>query len=1312
MPAVTPKSSLLPFCAPEFSWPTFENFFCDFLAAGPILKTTSGLEKKVLAARLYGRKGEKQNGIDIRAEMAGGEIWAFQCKHYPKARWGPGETRKAIEKCIYPADKKILLITRDFSEECRKIVQEHPNWEIWNDREISQNFLHCLPPLEAAIILYRHFGPRWQEQYFDLPGRIPLMGGEAKYGQLLKDGRIFHHQSTMAGRDEWLKALDEFASNKKSRAFLLKGRGGIGKSRLLLEWFRRFNSQHPEATLLFLSDAQASASEYAKSIDLSSKPLVLVMDDAHRLNEIRQILFPIVGERPDVKLVLSLRPGPTAQVRAELLDAQIDSREIVEPEAIQPLNHKEARTLAEDILGSELSPLFQNHLRLLAEDCPLLAILAYELFQKGELSETELKDTQTFKDLVLERGFLRDIEKLKRDYEDRRVQDFVRALSLLSPMPESTELMEQMSAFIGSNPSDVKDIIEQMETAGVLLKTDAGIRIVPDLLSDHLAYEACYGTNGDDRLFVRRFLNHFSSEYFPKVMQHVAEAEWRAFNKHQDADSVTQPLWEWFADRFKKSSFYQRREQLKEWGNIAHFLPARTLELAELALQTTEAPEGSPNGQAWFGGETTHKYLIAGIPELIKPTAKINPDYTQRCLDLLWELGKGEELLPQPNNNDNHPIYAIGEIAEYEFGKSLRISEIAMDWLEEKFKGELLHSSDCYPLWIYRKLLRPFFKNNFTHSWLGGGKSLFWQDYSVSIMQSSPLRVRALDLCQKLTQSESVAHTLVAIEVLSEASRIIRFRDSESISKAEWKQWNFVRSKALSILRETIASSAEPLIHFQIHKLLGHKIRFEKTDKLKEEFVRVIEEIPDSLELKLCRATLSNGYDEESLPPKEQRDQNWVEKFQKNWDEFISSVVQEIQKRFSSASEVIDWILQFATHVEPYDFKPNFRKLFFGLSDCSPNLALEMANEIIQHKERRLGKDLDALIYEPTQRNYEERLNLCRSAIDSNIDSLISGAIHCLSFWQQEATLPDDGWALVEELASIKNPTITDSILEFVGKNPGPTIPEDWKILVKIPIPEETWLINSYVYRTLDKAKHSEAGLDTNILQSILNKLIETPSLDDLDECLYYLGELSQLCPQEVFLLYWNRTQAKKKKPNSYVPIPLMHGLPPINFSNLLEHPQAREVIDKLGNQIVQGPPLERNEQELLQLGLRDLPADKREKYLSDLLERLTTEEQIQRFLKIDTNLALSHPALTRILLQKALALGTNVHDSVVQALTSNQGMRSSSDSIPDPEWKSLLETVEKYAHKYANDSTLGPIYARIANMERGRMEFHMEKAG
>jgi hypothetical protein len=575
-PPVAANRQKLPFQDSAFGWDTFEDFFRDFLNAQPeIVLPVAGEEirQRVICARPFGRKGDSQHGIDLVAEMEGGEVWDFQCKHYKE--WGPQNTRDAVSAYNRDAARRFLLITREVSEKCFEVIAQLPHWELWDAREINQRFRDSIDVAKAARILFTHFGPGWAEAFFGIAGDGPLIGAEAKFERHLRCGIRFHHRHALIGRRALIDQLDAFERDERARVFILIGRGGLGKSRLLLHWSHDFSQRHPDRTLRFLSD---KCTDFGPSLEAAPKPLVLVFDDAHRLDDVRRALFHELPRREAIKLVLALRPGPIGQVMEELLSAGFDSTEITTAE-MKSLTSKETM----ELVDAALQPAFEKHRHLLlaaSRDCPLIAVVGAELINAGALTGSDFWDEVDLKRRVFE-SLLDDARSVREKFGSLATDDFLRMLALLGPVKLDADFFTKASPFLGMpHAYHVSSLRDALDSVGLLHTTGPGTRVTPDLLFDHLAYTACYDPAGQSRTFAERLLDHFSPGDFPKLMQHLAEAEWRALVEQPDAASVVEPLWKWFRDRFERSSFHDRGEQIQEWANIAYLQPERSLALA------------------------------------------------------------------------------------------------------------------------------------------------------------------------------------------------------------------------------------------------------------------------------------------------------------------------------------------------------------------------------------------------------------------------------------------------------------------------------------------------------------------------------------------------------------------------------------------------------------------------------------------------------------------------------------------------------------------------------------------------------------
>ena len=987
-PPVAPKPKSLPFHDPNFTWDTFEGFFCDFLAAAPELIGKDGKPCRVVCISIYGRRGDSQHGIDIRAEMSNGEVWVFQCKHYKT--WGPKDTTDAITKCDYEADRKFLLVTRPVSPETREIIAAHPDWTLWDSDDISREFRLRLPRPEAAKILYTNFGPEWPKELIGLPGLGPLITAEAKFGPLLKPGRSFHHRLEMVGRTEWLTALDNFIAAEDRRVFCIVGPGGLGKSRLLREWSRGFSSRHKGWTLRFVSD---SPSDFGSAVDAAPKPLALVFDDAHRLDEVRRALFSELPSRNEIKLVLGLRPGPAAQVEAELTSAGFDTTQMETPAEMKRLNPEQALQLAEAALGPEFADRYRLPLRDLSKDCPLLAVLAAELIKRGDLGERGLSDTAEFRNHVFE-GLVREARPVEQRFGAIVVRDLLHLLAVLAPVKLDANFLGRASAFLGgaTQPNHVSEIITALDEVGLILTTGAGVRISPDLLSDHLAYTACYANHERTTTFADRVIEHFSPEEFPRLMQHLAEAEWHATNKNETADSIVEPVWQSFVSRFEAGSFYTRAEQLKAWANIAHLQPRRTLRLAELALRLDTAPKDE-HARMWFSKWDTHSHVLEGLPTLLKPLAEHHHEYVAPCLDILWQIGR--DLPPPPFNSQNHPITKIGDIAKFQIWKRLNIQDEVLSWIERLLSGNDWMYRGNKPGWLLTQMLNPFFATGLEDNWMTGN-TFHWRTVPINLDNTANYRGRVLAALGAIAKRGDTALTLAAMNVLEHAMQRA-YLGPLTVPAKFIERWLIERKKALEVLAEIIRECRSPVIHFRARRILLHNMRYDDPE-FRAACREVYETIPDSLDFRIVRAAVGSYWDEFEGSKRD----DWQNQAKHRWDQFVRSTSAAILLKWPKPEALLANLEQRHQELIALGFQPNFWAVLESIAEMNAQIAMRLAGTLITQPANPLGRILDSLVMPITKTDPELRLKLCEDAIGQDSDDLRFGAITCLALWRQE----------------------------------------------------------------------------------------------------------------------------------------------------------------------------------------------------------------------------------------------------------------------------------------------------------------------
>lgn len=1290
-PPVAPRPKLLPFHAPEFSWETFESFFCDFLAARPELISQDGTPCRIATTYLYGRRGDSQHGIDIRAEMSNGEVWVFQCKHYKT--WGPKDTQDAIEKCTYSADRKFLLVTRPVSPDTREVVGKKAGWVLWDADDISREFFARLSASEAARLLYTSFGPAWPKELLGLPGLGPFYSAEAKFAPFVEKGRTFHHRLALVGREDWLQTLDDFIGNERHRVFLLCGRGGLGKSRILREWGRDFSNRRKDWTLRFVSD---SPSDFGPALDACSRPLVLVFDDAHRLDEVRRALFSELPSRKDVKLVLSLRPGPVAQVEAELVDAGFDVTQIQRPEELKRLSSEQALELAEAALGVELALHYRLRLRDLSRDCPLLAVLAAELLKSGALADRDLDNTAEFRIHVFN-GLLQQAKPVEDRFGSAKTADFLRLIAVLAPVKTDAEFLNRTAAFLGgeTHPNHITDILESLDNVGLLLTTGAGIRVTPDLLSDHLSFTACYDKHGHDTTFTERVLQHFSPDQFPRLMQHLAEAEWRALKESDSAQSIVEPLWQWFLDRFRRSSFHARHEQLKQWANIAHLQARRTLELAQLSLQLQDAP---PTENAWFRTRDwdCHAHVLSALPALLKPLAKNHPESVSSCLDILWQIGRN--LPPPPLNAQGHPIVTIGEIANFEGGVFPRVQREVLRWLQALLRGDEWTSSTNNPTWLLKQMLQPFFTTSIEERW-STGRTFHWRSLPVHIGNTAEFRDRVLEICRSILARKSVPLALAVLEVLEHAIRRAQIPNYKVTPEFE-EAWLGERHKALAVLIDVRTIHDSPIVHYKLRKVLLHALQYDGTE-LRADCRSLFEAIPDTLELRVLRTVLGDYWNEFDRPSKD-RPKDWQEEAKRRWEQFVRSTVDAMLEAFPDAEWLLARLETFHSELTSLGFKPDFSMVFRSIADRHPEFALDLAKHLIGSHAHPLGWGLGILVFAPTASTLEQRLALCREAVSTGADELTAGAIECFAWWRREGVLPAEAWQLVGNVAEVASARVAGAVTRFVHLNDDKPVEADWRLLASLPVDAKSlWVTHELLGRAADLL---EKGMipSAEIADRVLAKLDHIQSLDG-HEIERGIAQFAEHFPGKMFLLVWRRHQFKRAGESNLETVP--YDFDAVNFADVLADPDAAAVVADLERRLIDGGEMDYEEHQVLRISVMQSGGNP-EPHLLQLLDIASTGEQLNRLADFAKErhswpIVLECSEFTQKLLMKARAVSSGCHQEIFRELLSFPGSRGFGSTEPDKEWKALLEAVESMAGRFADDPELGPLYAAAAKHER-----------
>jgi type III restriction/modification enzyme restriction subunit len=114
---------------------------------------------------------------------------------------------------------------------------------------------------------------------------------------------LFNHVWKLVGRKQATSDLKKALDNGDNRAVLLIGSGGAGKTRVLKQVTEAYETAHPNQVIRFL----ARTSEVTKKAleEFGSKPLLLVVDDAHDRQDLPLLFHYIASRRPPAKVLLA-----------------------------------------------------------------------------------------------------------------------------------------------------------------------------------------------------------------------------------------------------------------------------------------------------------------------------------------------------------------------------------------------------------------------------------------------------------------------------------------------------------------------------------------------------------------------------------------------------------------------------------------------------------------------------------------------------------------------------------------------------------------------------------------------------------------------------------------------------------------------------------------------------------------------------------------------------------------------------------------------------------------------------------------------
>ncbi|WP_232333637.1 restriction endonuclease [Agromyces laixinhei] len=646
-------SDLLP--TPSLSPDEFEDFTERLLSAHRHVVPPA---RHVVRVERWGRRGDKQDGIDFEGTWSDGQSAAWQCKRLD-ALTVP-DVQKFIKACTFTADEFFIVYSGEASHDARDEVKKHPGWELLDRRGLGR-MLGDLPLHLQRSVLDATWGPVTRRQYLETPGEDSFLGVQTVLDRRLDSGALLNDLGAKAGRVPETAAIDQALDRTTDwpLVVLVSGRGGAGKTRLLAERMAKFQHENPRIPVLWLAPGRSIDGDALK--ELPYAPAVIVVDDAHRLTEQLRPLIEYANQQPGTQLILGSRGPGISTIRAQLVEAGLRDRQ-VEAIPIGELTSSEARALVDSVL-QDMNATFElrDFLAGQARRSPFLAVLTANLLRAGELTGP----------LNLDAGLREQVMVRYRDVvtdgiaseSQPAVRKMLASIAALGTVDLSdTQFRTQLSALSGIPPVELLRVIEKLRGHDVLIGPPNATQFAVEMLGDQLLEaEAIIG--GVDSGFTLELWNAFKASHRTAVLSGLGSLAWRL---GENGRSLIATVWSEMEAEVAASDLDGLHWLIGSLRGVAYAQPAEIVHLsARLVDRLNEldnAPQDPPDAnteetESFWLRPATRRDVERALAPVIADTAVYNADVLEQVLDILWRIAQHDQRAPAQHSD--HPFKLI-----------------------------------------------------------------------------------------------------------------------------------------------------------------------------------------------------------------------------------------------------------------------------------------------------------------------------------------------------------------------------------------------------------------------------------------------------------------------------------------------------------------------------------------------------------------------------------------------------------------------------------------------------------------------------
>lgn len=607
--------------------------------------------------------------------------------------------------------------------------------------------------------------------------------------QIAGEHQLLRYDYETFGREDEISQFQTFVQDPDKRLLIVYGSGGIGKTKLAIEFAKVIERDHTDYESLFVRMAGDSFENALADIP-PNRPYIFFVDDAHdfidNLGGIKIVLNS--PEYKESKAVLITRKPFKAflegSFRTALPDNAVDELEIgkLSLERTKEFIHTYTRIPDNAILTG---------LAKLARDTPLIAVMVIDLVNKDIGPLTDLTKDKLI-ELTFESYLNDSFKKYSESSEQRR--KLLNWFSGIAPIDiENSQIRDKLAEILKVEPYEVEHYRDDLKNDGLLFQYGAKQRVFPDALSDYILRKACFLSNERPSSFHKSLLKEFLLLLPVKVVINLARVENITGEKSLLDEHVAS-----LKTEAREGDNAIRENILDQMEGISYFRPDDATEIFNIILDNPK--EDYVKHYTGWTSTRTHQDLIKKIAKEVQKTVNTFSGF-MKTLEIVQRFLLMNDLdIPKHDS----PQELLKRMAGFQTDKP-SIFQIKILEEFEKWKTEDKPELSLALLNALDSLLVLDFNETFSD-----GRSLTFGWHRLEYTHElTRLRAKAIDLIEHcLTTSQYSVVKAEAIGSINRAINPLEFTSQKEMSENDQTLLQEEQARLFNILADQISEEA------------------------------------------------------------------------------------------------------------------------------------------------------------------------------------------------------------------------------------------------------------------------------------------------------------------------------------------------------------------------------------------------------------------------------------------------------------------------------------------------------------------------